>query len=244
MRYRPRWVVRSFGLGVLFVLGMIVGIVLALPIFLFSFARAARAFHPRGTVCRAVIAALDGDAGARLAGDARVRLSGSTGDENSTVQTVLGMAIALPSQDLPLATFEAFLKLGDATKHTNVADYLANEYASVSPWRVRGLGIVWLRAVPSTPATTTTGTRTERLDTAIAGGTATFVLEARDAPGPNAAVRSRLAELRLVERLDDDKRFEISMLHTGAGFAPTGMRNGIRVIVYPVSQLARRLRGG
>lgn len=238
--------VRAFGLGVLFVIGMIVGLVLALPIFLFSFIRAARAFHPRGTVCRAELVALDPDVGARLAGAARVRLSGSTGDENSTVQTVLGMAIELANgQDFPLATFEAFVKLGAATKATNVADYLANEFASVSPWNVRGLGIVWLRAVPTAPADAVTGTRVERLDARIAAGHATVVLEARDAAGPNAAVRSRLAELRLVERLaDDDPRFQISMFHTAAGFKPTGMRNGIRAIVYPVSQLARRLRGG
>lgn len=241
--------VRAFGLGVLFAAGMVVGIVLALPIFVFSFIRAARAFHPRGTVCRAELVALDPEVGARLAGAARVRLSGSTGDENSPVQTVLGMATKLAAgQDLPLATFEAFVKLGDATKHTNVADYLANEYASVSPWRVRGLGIVWLRAVPATPpitpADTVTGTRVERLDARIAAGHATFVIEARDAAGPDAAVRSRLAELRLIERLtDDDPRFQISMFHTAAGFVPTGMRNGIRAIVYPVSQLARRLRG-
>ncbi|MEP6862364.1 MAG: hypothetical protein ABJE66_17195 [Deltaproteobacteria bacterium] len=238
--------VRAFWLGVLFVVGMIVGIVLALPIFVFSFIRAARAFHPRGTVCRAELVALDPDIGARVAGPARVRLSGSTGDENSTVQTVLGMAIKLANgQDLPLATFEAFAKLGAATKNTNVADYLANEFASVSPWRVSGLGIMWLRAVPTTPAAAVTGTRVERLATRIAAAHATFVLEARDAPGPDAAVRSRLAELRLVERLaDDDPRFEISMFHTAAGIVPTGMRNGIRAIVYPVSQLARRLRGG
>jgi hypothetical protein len=239
-------VARTFGLGVLFVVGMIVGIVLALPIFVFSFIRAARAFHPRGTVCRAELVALDPVVGARIAGAARVRLSGSTGDENSTVQTVLGMAIKLANgQDLPLATFEAFAKLGDATKHTNVADYLANEFASVSPWRVRGLGIVWLRAVPVAPSPASSGTRTERLAAAIQASQAMFVIEARDAPGPGAAVRSRLAELRLVERLaDDDPRFEISMFHTAAGFVPTGTRNGIRAIVYPVSQLARRLRGG
>ncbi|MEO6774054.1 MAG: hypothetical protein ABI467_13730 [Kofleriaceae bacterium] len=239
---------RAFGLGVLFVVGMIVAtVVLALPIFVFSFVRAARAFHPRGTVCRANVVALDQDAGARLAGSARVRLSGSTGAEDATVQTVLGMAIKLDAgQDLPLATFEAFLKLADATEHTHVADYLANEFASVSPWRVRGLGIMWLRAVPSTPADPAAiGTRVERLDARIAAGHATLVLEARDAPGPNAAVRARLAELHLVERLaQDDPRFEISMFHTAAGISPTGIRNGIRAVVYPVSQLARRLRGG
>jgi len=224
---------------------MIFGVVLAPLIFLFSLVRGLRAFHPRGTICRAKVVALDPDVGARLAGSARVRLSGSTGDENSAVQTVLGMAIKTDAgQDLPLATFESFLKLGDATKNTIVADYLANQFASVTPWRVRGLGIVWLRAVPIAPAHGT-GSRVERLDEAIESGKATFVLEARDAAGATAAVRSKLAELHLTERLaDDDRSFTISMFHTAAGFVPTGVRNGIRVIVYPTSQLARRIRGG
>lgn len=236
---------RALGLGVLFAVGMIFGIVLALPIFLFSFARAARAFHPRGTVCRASVVALDPGAGARLAGDARVRLSGSSGEESSDVKTVLGMAIKHANgQDLPLATFEAFAKLRAATANTNVADYLANEYASVTPWRVPGLGIVWLRAVPGAPAGDGSGSRVDRLDAAIAAGRASFVIEARAAAGADAPVRSKLAELRLVERIADDRRFTISMFHTAAGFVPTGLRNGIRVVVYPASQLARRLRGG
>ena len=236
---------RAIGLGVLFGVGMIFGVVLAPLIFLFSLVRGLRAFHPRGMICRANLVALDPDVGARLAGSARIRLSGSTGDENSAVQTVLGMAIKTDAgQDLPLATFESFLKLGSATKNTIIADYLANQYASVTPWHVRGLGIVWLRAVPSAPASGT-GSRVERLDAAIKSGQATFVLEARDAAGATAAVRIKVAEIHITERLaDDDPSFTISMFHTAAGFVPTGVRNGIRVIVYPTSQLARRLRGG
>jgi hypothetical protein len=34
------------------------------------------------------------------------------------------------------------------------------------------------------------------------------------------------------------------MLRTARGLVPTGFRNGIRLVAYPVSQLARRLRGG
>lgn len=235
---------RAIGLGVLFGVGMIFGVVLAPVIFLISFARGGRAFHPRGTTCRASVVALDPDVGTRLAGEARVRLSGASGDENSDVKTVLGMAIKLANgQDLPLATFEAFTKLGAATKNTNIADYLANEYASVTPWRVRGLGIVWLRAIP-TVHEAASGSRVDRLDAAIAAGHAKLVLEARDAAGPNATVKCRLAELSLVERIAEDRSFTISMFHTAAGFVPTGVRNGIRVVVYPTSQLARRLRGG
>jgi hypothetical protein len=239
---------RSIGLGLLFGIGALLALVFAaIPIFLRSLFRGARSFHPRGTVCRAEITALDDVVGPRLAGSARVRLSSATADENSPSPSIIGMAIKLGSdQDLAVATFESFTKAGDATKRTNVADYLANQYASVAPWRVRGLGVIWLRAIPDPAASAPkTGTRVERLDADIAAGRAKFILEAREAPGPDGAVRSRLVELRLIERLaQDDPEFQISMFRTGRGVVPTGFRNGVRSIVYPVSQLARGLRGG
>lgn len=239
---------RAIGLGLLFFLGALLGLVAAIPIFFVSLARGARTFHPRGTVCRAEVTALDGVAGPRLDGAATVRLSPVAADENSTSQNVIGMAFKLGSdQDLPLASFEAFLKVSEGRKHTNVADYLGNQYASVSPWRVRGLGVRWLRAIPHPDANTPkTGTRVERLDADIAAGRARFYLEAREAPGPDGALRERLAEIRLVERLvdNDGRDFRMSMFRTGRGLTPTGFRNGIRAVVYPMSQLGRRLRGG
>ncbi len=239
---------RAIGLGVLFAIGALIAIVfISVPIFVRSLIRGARAFHPRGTVCIAEVIALDDVVGPRLAGAARVRLSSATADESSLSPSILGMAIKLGTdQDLPVATFEAFTKSAEGTKNTNVADYLANEFASVAPWRVRGLGVIWFRAVPHPDATTPkSGNRVERLDADIAAGRARFILEAREAPGPAGGVRSRVAELRLTERVpDDDPAFQISMFRTGRGLVPTGFRNGIRAIVYPVSQLARRVRGG
>lgn len=237
---------RAIGLGLMFVLGMLVAsVLLAIPIFLFALVKGRRAFHPRGTVCRAEIKALDAVVGPRLAGAARVRLSGASSDENSTTPNILGMAIKFgDDQDLPIATFESFIKTAEGRKHTDVLDYLGNQFASVSPWRVRGLGISWFRAIPA-PSTPRTGTRVERLDAHIADGTAWFTLEAREAPGPDGAVRAAIAEIRLVERLTvDDPTFRVSMFRTGKGLAPTGFRNGIRAVVYPFDQLGRRLRGG
>jgi hypothetical protein len=239
---------RSIGLGLRFALGALLALVFAaIPIFLRSLIRGARSFHPRGTVCRAELTALDDVVGPRLAGSARVRLSSATADENSPSPSILGMAIKLGTdQDLAVATFESFTKASEGTKHTNVADYLGNQFASVAPWRARGLGVIWLRAIPDPAASAAkTGTRVERLDADIAAGRAKFVLEAREAPGPDGAVRSRVAELRLIERLtDDDPKFQVSMFRTGRGVVPTGFRNGVRAIVYPVSQFARGLRGG
>jgi len=241
-------VMRSIGLRLLFGIGVLIAVVfVAIPIFFRSLRRRARAFHPRGTVCRAEVTALDDVVGRRLDGSARVRFASSTAEENSLTPSIIGMGIKLGSdQDLGLGTFEAFTKLGEATEHTNVADYLANQFASVAPWRVRGLGVIWFRAIPDpTASAPKTGTRTDRLDADIAAGRAKFILEAREAPGPDGAVRCRLAELRLIERLpEDDPAFQISMFRTGRGVVPTGFRNGVRAIVYPVSQFARGLRGG
>jgi hypothetical protein len=237
---------RVLGLRLLFLVGALTAVVfVALVIFFRSLIRGARSFHPQGTICNAEVTALDEVVGPRLVGAARVRLSGSSEDENSPNQTILGMAIKFPNQDLPTATFESFLHASEATKNTNVADYLANQFASVSPWRVHGLGVMWLRALPDPAATTPkTGTRVERLDADIAAGRAKFTLEARVAPNADGALRSKLVEIRLTERLPvDDPSFKISMFRTGGGLVPTGFRNGVRAIVYPVSQFARHLRG-
>ena len=239
---------RALGLGFMFAVGALLAtIVLAVPIFLRSLVRGARAFHPHGTVCHAEVTALDAVIGPRLAGRARVRLSGVAGGENAERPGVLGIAIQLGAdQDLALATFEAFLKTSEGRRTTDVADYLGNQFASVAPWRVRGLGVIWFRLIPHPDAAVAkTGTRVERLDADVAAGRARFLLEAREAPGRDGPLLSRLAELRLIERMtDDDATFRMSMLRTGRGLIPTGFRNGIRAIVYPVSQLARRLRGG
>jgi hypothetical protein len=239
---------RAIGLGLLFVLGALVAAVfVAIPVFVFSLVRRKRAFHPTGTVCRAELTALDGVVGPRLAGPARVRLSGAFKDENAPDPDILGMAMKLGGdQDLPIATFESFAKGKEGMRSTDITDYLGNQYASVTPWRARGLGVVWFRAIPAQDATAAkTGTRVERLDADIAAGRARFTLEARRAPGPGGAVIAPLAEIRLVERLpDDDRTYRMSMFRSGRGLVPTGFRNGFRAITYPVGQLARRLRGG
>ena len=238
---------RVIGLGFLFVIGVLAAIVVSIYIFFRSLFRKRRAFHAYGSVCRAEITAIDDVLGPRLAGTARIRFSSSTAAENSPDASIIGMAIKIEDeQDIVVASFESFMKVNEATKNTNIADYMGNQYGSVAPWRMPGLGPVWFRAIPNPDASTPkTGTRTERLEADIAANRASFVLEARDGPGPDDAVLARLATLTLTERLPtDDDNFKISMFHTGRDIKPTGFRNGIRVVVYPVSQFARRLRGG
>jgi hypothetical protein len=244
---------QGFGLAILFGLGWLTSAsFLAVPIFVYSLARGRRAFHADGTVYRAEVKALDGVVGPRLAGPALVRLSGAFLDEGQKGTDVLGMAVRLrhvgdPSddarigdQDLLFGTFESFATAAKDREKTDVNDFLANEYASVTPWKADGVGVVHLRAMPPAPRDPARAdTRLGRLDVDIAAGRAVFVLETRGGgAGP-------VAELRLLERTTlDGRTLRISMFRTERGLSPVGFRNGIRAVVYPVSQAARRLRGG
>src|SRR5690606_21429388 len=82
-------------------------------------------------------------------------------------------------------------------------------------------------------------TRRARLEADIAAGRAALTLEvAGSAPRP-------LARIHLLELLADDGRaLRLSMARTGRGLIPVGLLGGIRALVYPASQLGRRLRGG
>jgi hypothetical protein len=169
-------------------------------------------------------------AGARLHGAAIVRLSGALHPEPARRRDVLGFALRMQhtatddlrtgDQDLLLGTFESFLTVRRALARVIVGDYLANTYHSVTPWRVPGLGPVHLRLVP---------TPDER---------GSFTLHARRGTGDLA-----LARIRLLQSLaGGGSALRMSMWRNGRGLHPTGARNGVRAIVYPVSQAARRLR--
>lgn len=234
-----------------YAIGLVVGLVAAPLIFVRAYLLRGRAFHLQGTSCLATVTAIDDHPlGRRLAGHARVRLSGASAPENSPDATICGMAIELTDgeiQSLPLATFEAFRTAGKATKATNIHDYCAreNEFASVTPWRDWDLGVIWLRAISqASPQAKPAKLRTDRLRAHVAAGDARWVIEARSEPGQGGKLIARVAELEITEVLPaDDKTFCMSMLHTRRGLQPTGFRNGVRTIVYPVSQTARGLRG-
>ena len=95
---------RVLGLRLLFLVGALTAVIfVAILIFFRSLIRGARSFHPQGTIYNAEVTALDDVVGPRLAGAAQVRLSGSSEEENSPNQTILGMAIKFSAQDLPMA---------------------------------------------------------------------------------------------------------------------------------------------
>jgi hypothetical protein len=239
------------GLGVLFVVGAALGLVIGFFVFWVSLYRGARAVHAEGIVCRADLTAKDGVIGPALAGPALVRLSGAFEGQRPAGTDVLGLDIRMQrafardarigDQDLLLGTFESFSTAARDRKATNVSDYLANKYSSVTPWWVPGLGPVVFRITPSSTAPAARGAdRIARLDADLATDRARLALSVH-ANGSSVEV----AELRLLERFaDDDRALRASMFRQGRGVRPLGIRNGIRASVYPLSQLARRLRGG
>ena len=240
-------VLAAVGLGVLFVLGACLGLALGIVLFVVSLVRGARAVHAEGVLCRAEVIARDGALPRRFAGPALVRLSGALAAQATTGRDILGIAVRLQEtastdprvgdQDLLFGTFDSFLGASRALAATDTGDYLANRYSTVTPWWVPGEGPLVLALAPGAARPRDRGAdRLARLDADLADGTAQLALVVAGAP---------VAELRLVARLPDDGRtLRASMFRQGRGIRPVGLRNGIRATVYPMSQLARRLRGG
>jgi hypothetical protein len=231
---------------VLYLIGALLGIVIGLLFFLISLVRGSRALHADGVICRAELIAKDDVVGPRLAGPALVRFSGALHADGSPEQDILGLAIRMQreasrdvrtgDQDLLLASFESFGALGQAKASTNVRDYLANTYSTVTRWLVPGIGSAVLHCRPAGPRTESTSHRTAHLDADIAADRARMVL---------SVDQIDVAEIRIIERLPDDLRtLRTSMARHGRGVRAVGLRNGIRVTVYPLSQLARALRRG
>lgn len=240
---------RRLGLGALFLVGAALGVLIGLVLFWVSLARKARAVHAEGVVCRAEIIALDEELGAPFVGPALVRLSGAFENQDTKGTDVLGAAIHLlrpdrafddrqaPVQDLVFGTFRSFRSAAEDRKDTDVGDYLANHYQSVTPWWVPGQGPVHLALAPPTSAVPRDRApdRPGRLQMDIESRRARFELTLGLKP---------VAAIRLVERLPADlPRLRVSMFRCGRGIRPVGLRNGIRATVYPISQLGRRIRG-
>jgi hypothetical protein len=242
-------VLAALGLGVLFVVGALLGLAVALVIIPISLVRGARAVHAEGVMCRAEIAARH-PIGERLAGPALVRLSGVF-ESQTAGSDVLGLDIRMqrtPSsdarhgdQDLLLGSFESFATASRDRASTNAGDYVSNRYSTVTPWWVPIYGPVVLRLVPPAGLPASRGAdRLARLDADIAADRARFTLAVDTGDDERA-----IAELRLIERVAiDDRKLRASMFRQGRGMRPLGLRNGIRATVYPLSQIARGLRGG
>jgi hypothetical protein len=176
------------------VFGVLFGLVLAPLIFLWSLVKGARAVHADGVLCKAELVGA-GDAepaasiGKRFTGPALARFSGAMKKEGASEKDILGLALRLRDprdaeaapqigdQDLVLGTFESFGSAGSDKKKVEPGDYLANQYDSVTPWKIDGIGTVRLRAVPvSARDAARAGTRRARLEADVAAGVAELSL--------------------------------------------------------------------
>lgn len=239
-------------MGVAELLGRIIGVLLAPLVFVVSLLRGARAFHPDGVVYRADVLPATTDASlaamaGRLEGPALVRLSAAM-RRGGEQPDVLGIAIrfgAAGEQDLLLGTFDGFgpRQLRAAVATTDAHDFLHNDYRSVSPYRLDGVGLATLHA-RGEAAGGDGATRTERLAQAVAAGRAVLHLEARMVGPDDERAARPLVDIHLVGRASvPGALLRFSPFRDGLGVRPVGLIAGLRWAVYPPSQLGRRLRG-
>jgi hypothetical protein len=229
------------------------------PLFgLVSFARHARTFHPAGPIFHAAVTRhLDAPPAyralaQRLSGFALVRFSGALWKHADRLPDVLGCAIrltrseretALPApddQDLLFATIRRPWTMPFAPLTTDVRDYLANDYFGVSPFDVGLAQRFYLRLHPIHPATEQETTRTKRVETETALGSACLSLDVGEHPfGPWTPLLA--ISLERPAHVDGEAlRFE--PFHSGRGIQPIGFIHALRRGVYNLSQQARPKR--
>jgi hypothetical protein len=232
-------VLAGIALWVLFVVGMVIGLVLGvLVVFWVSLIRGKRAVHFEGVVCRGELRMPNGPVGTLVEGPVLARLSGAMASQTSS-SDILGIAVCMQKADrtdqmIVFGTFEGFLSALRDKANTNAGDYIRNKYSSVTPWWTPGKGpATWRLGLPQIAAAEGSD-RLARLDADLAADRARFKISVDG---------DEVAELRLVERLPDAPEIRISMFRTGRGIRPVGLRNGIRATVYPIGQLGRRIRG-
>lgn len=239
------------------IMGRVLGGVVSPVFFVGSLLRGARIFHPDGVVYRAEVQPLAnagelGELANRLAGPALVRLSGglwrARDGARERLPDILGVAVRLRSstavvaeaapgdQDLLFESSRTLWRLPIALITTDTRDYLANTYWGMLPFDIEGVGKAKLRLVPAPSAKATGQDRLERLDNAVAAGTAVLRLEVRRRGEPWTAV----ADVVLLERVPvDQSRLRFQPFRTGKGIVPRGLIQAMRSPVYTASQLGR-----
>jgi hypothetical protein len=179
-----------------------------------------------------------------LRGGALVRLSAALWKRRaSRLPDVLGCAIRIydgdaGDQDLLLATIRRPWTTGLAPLTTDVRDYLANDYFSVSPFALEGIAQRFYLRLRPLRRGGRGGTRRERLIAALDEGAVTFAIEASYRP------RSQWREVATL-RLDrfaaeDAARVTFDPFRTGRGIAPRGVIHALRHGPYAASQAMRK----
>jgi hypothetical protein len=242
-------------------LGVAAGAILSPLLFPLFLARGARFFHPSGVIHSARVVPPSGvrsgapaDLAGRLAGPALVRFSGGifSGEDR---KDSLGIGLRLHGNPLPSARYcrndqdlffvsvrsLALSKLLPGINQIHQHDYLANTYWAISKYEADGFGPVSLR-ITSSGGGCPGEDRAERLQSACSQGTARLLLEAAPL---GSDIHLPVAEFHLGPRLSPEMEAELRLVPSslGRGLHPSGFSQGLRVVPYKASQLARRLRG-
>lgn len=238
--------------------GLLAGVALAPVTGLLSAARRSRMFHPSGLICSAEAEPLSsgpaGDVAARLAGPVLLRWSSAWWKTGEWID-VLGCALRFTQgpldgepkpgdQDLLLATIQRPWTMPFAPWTTRDHDYLDNAYFGVSPFEVAPLGRIEWRLRAEQPSPAGHGSRGQRLQAAISGGTAVLLLDWSPYPGPLkrpiAARFEPLLRLRLTGLIELDQRaLRFDPFRDGRGLQPVGFVHAMRRAAYWTSQRAR-----
>ncbi|MEZ0227405.1 MAG: hypothetical protein ACAI25_02190 [Planctomycetota bacterium] len=250
--------------------------------------RQARFFHPSGTTYTGAVRSVATDpafasVAKRLEGGVLARMGGGllkfqVGDREPALPDVPGLALrftaaedagtpASHAGDLDV-TFCAYterfrtLITGIGFLKADAGDFMNNEFFPDVPFRLEGVGDVWLRLRPKKVATRG-DYRAERFDNTVRDGDAIFTLEAqrlntsvsREWLGVdlktlfttfslNEATRSNpwipLVEIRLDQRVDlDQGQLKFDPRSKARGFEPRGIVTAIRGPVYELGAQAR-----
>lgn len=243
--------------------GLVTGAAIA-PLFgVGSLLRQARFFHPDGVCYGAVVSALAASPQwaplqERLVGSALVRLSSAWWRGSKEWPDVLGCAIrfgikeaaaeraAGALQDVLFATIPYPFLTPVAPLFTHAHDFLDNTYWGVAPFAVDGVGLARLELVPQPVAPRPELSRQQKLDVAVARGSAVLVLRGKTLC-PEGEWTS-LCEIRLQDKLTpdqvDQEALRFSPFRAGRGIHPRGFVQAMRRPVYALSQCARPGRSG
>ena len=237
--------------------GMLFGVVLSPLLAVLALVMRARVFHRGGTYVAGELLPCASDdeaaerAAQRFSGGALLRLSaGKSPEIRDDLRDVLGLAMRLgkpgaaaPSdQDLIFASFETLGVAGEAVKHTNTADLLANTFYTASLYADPDLGRVRFRLAPHREGKPAFGS----------SGPERFVAEVRDtqvslrlaAAAEGEQSWRDIADVVLREPLDlADSDTDFNPWRRGRGVVPDDFVGGVRRVIYPVTRTMRRLRG-
>ena len=226
------------------VAGLALGVVLA-PLFgLASLVRGERCVHPDGVAAEGVLVVADPPSRVGYGS-----ILGVPGEHRAVVRLSRGLGYAPPRRDV----HGLAIRLPDAGGPGRAQDLLLVTVTPKAGGRFKIVESAGFGPLLATVLAQRVGTTLTRLTAVPVGGVAddaavlagaTDGLAFRLAGHLDAQVSVPLAELRVGPSLEpataEDLRFD--PWNTGGGISPAGVLGGARRVVYPASQLGRRLR--